>query len=138
MNNAGLYFSPFNASAAPTAFASARRWRGSKAQRRKCLASPTVCCRRGCRQEPHVGFCCWHSSAVERHLGKVEVQGSIPCASFCFVGPAVPDMSGKAGTYEDLYFASKDASNRRRPSFRNLIRRFRSWLREYSNVKNRT
>src|SRR5688500_6933434 len=23
----------------------------------------------------------WHSSVVERHLGKVEVQGSSPCAS---------------------------------------------------------
>jgi hypothetical protein len=27
------------------------------------------------------GYKRWHSSAVERHLGKVEVQGSIPCAS---------------------------------------------------------
>ena len=24
----------------------------------------------------------WHSSVVERHLGKVEVQGSSPCGSF--------------------------------------------------------
>src|SRR3954465_1438194 len=25
---------------------------------------------------------CWYSSVVERHLGKVEVQGSSPCTSF--------------------------------------------------------